>query len=64
MLTSQELQKMSPQELDKELIESMAKLMKLHLALYSRESRSVAELNNLRKYVARIKTFKHQLQNH
>lgn len=62
MMTNEELQKMSEGELQKELTDATAKLVKHKMAIQTRESLATSQLNHLRKYVARIKTFKRQLQ--
>lgn len=56
MITFDELTKMSPAELEKELERSKFELMKLRLAVKSRQSEATAELKGLRKYIARINT--------
>ncbi len=61
MLTTEEIKKLSAKDLDQEITESQSKLVKLYVSLHAREAKSVAELKTLRKYIARIKTFKHQL---
>ncbi len=62
MLTKEELKKLADKDLDIELTEAQSKLVKLGIALNARETKSVSELKTLRKYIARIKTFKHELE--
>lgn len=62
MLTKEELKKLSEKDLDAEITEAHAKLIKINVALHSREDKAVSQLKILRKYIARIKTYKHQLQ--
>lgn len=61
MLTKEEIRKLSDKDLDAEIAEANAKLVKLSVSLNSRETKSVAQLKILRKYIARIKTIKREL---
>lgn len=61
MVPYDELKKMSHKELDKELEQTTIELLRLRLAVSTRQSTQTDGLKKMRKYIARIKTLKHVL---
>lgn len=62
MLTVEEIRKMSEKELLEELRRSKLDLLKARLGVASRQMKETSKLKALRKYIARIKTFKRMLK--
>lgn len=58
MVELEELKKLTLRELEEEVQKSHFDLLKLKLAVASRQSKETAKLKSLRKYIARIKTMK------
>lgn len=56
MVELEELKKMSLRELEEEFQKSSFDLLKLRMAVASRQSKETAKLKALRKHIARIKT--------
>lgn len=59
MYSNEELKKLGAKELDEELKKITLELLKLRLALSSRQSKETSKLKLLRKYVARMKMYRH-----
>lgn len=56
MQTQEDIKKLNDKELNEEINKAQFDLVKLRMAVSSRQSTSTAELKALRKYIARIKT--------
>lgn len=61
MLTCAEIRKMNARELEEELKKGNIELLKLRLALASRQLKNTAKLKALRKYMAQLKSIKRML---
>lgn len=57
-----ELRKMNEKELEDELVKAKIDLLKLRLAVTSRQSKETSKLKGLRKYIARMKSIKRMLE--
>lgn len=62
MITLDELKRLNLKELAEELKKAKIDLLKLRLAVASRQSKETSKLKELRKYVARMKTLKRMLE--
>ncbi|MBI4994462.1 50S ribosomal protein L29 [Candidatus Peregrinibacteria bacterium] len=62
MVEFDELKQMSLRELEEEFQRARFDLLKLRLAVASRQSKETVKLKALRKYVAQIKTIKRMLK--
>lgn len=58
MIELEELKHMTTKELEEEMQKSKFDLLKLRMAVASRQSKDTVKLKALRKYIARIKTMK------
>lgn len=58
MYNLDELIKMAEKELEEEMQKAKLDLLKLRLAVTSRQSKETSKLKALRKYIARIKTLR------
>lgn len=62
MLDIEELRKLSKKELKEEFQKSSLDLLKLRMAVASRQDKETSKLKALRKYIARIKFLKRALK--
>ncbi|MFA6521555.1 MAG: 50S ribosomal protein L29 [Candidatus Gracilibacteria bacterium] len=62
MFTVEEIKKLSEKDLLEEIRKSKFELLKTRLGISSRQSKETSKLKELRKYIARIKTFKRMLK--
>lgn len=62
MIPFEELKRMKEAELESELKTAYIELYKLSLAVTSRQSKEIAKLKALRKYIARIKTLRRMME--
>lgn len=62
MVTLDELKRMAGKELNEEFVKAKISLMKLKLAVASRQNKETSKLKELRKYIARIKLYKAMLK--
>lgn len=58
MIELEELKHMTVKELEEEIQKSKFDLLKLRMAVASRQSKDTVKLKTLRRYIARIKTIK------
>lgn len=62
MYTTEELRKLADKEMRQELEKAQFELLKIKLAVQSKQEKNTAKLQNMRTYVARIKTIKREME--